>query len=273
MSCAGKTGKDLERCKAKANYEKLKKRHPNMTKSDTLLVNKSLRKSSKLENFTNKKIDAAVALKLKEKKLKSLKGKKAEVNLIGTANAKSRKTTVKVTPRKKALLKKNRTKRKEEYVSTAVFNKKELASKVTLSEKKKKTQEELAAEVKAKETQKSNAEKKKKTETKKPYVRGTGKSKLTKKTNVSVAQRRKTALANKKKKDNAATAASLAAKKAAVRKKLQRTTKEKLKDTGKKVKKIFKKKTPAQKKAKLEKKVNKKLSRKMTGPRWNAKWN
>ena len=68
-------------------------------------------------------------------------------------------------------------------------------------------------------------------------------------------------------------AISIKAKKDAIRKKLQRSTKEKLKDTGKKIKKIFKKKTPAQKKAKLERKVNKKLSRKMTGNRWNAKWN
>ena len=172
MSCKGLKGKALERCIAKANYEKLKKRHPNMTKSDTLLVNRSLSKSSKLQNFTNKKIDAAVALKLKEKGLKNLKGKEATVNLIGTATPKSRKSTVKVTPRKKALLKKNRKKRKEEYVSTAVFNKKELASKVTIKNKKKKTQAELAAEVKAKETKKSNAEKKKKNTTtkKKPYV-------------------------------------------------------------------------------------------------------
>lgn len=108
MSCKGLKGKALERCIAKANYEKLKKRHPNMTKSDTLLVNRSLSKSSKLQNFTNKKIDAAVALKLKEKGLKNLKGKEATVNLIGTATPKSRKSTVKVTPRKKALLKKNR---------------------------------------------------------------------------------------------------------------------------------------------------------------------
>ena len=87
MSCKGLKGKALERCIAKANYEKLKKRHPNMTKSDTLLVNRSLSKTANLENFTNKKIDAAVALKLKEKGLKNLEGKEADVNLIGTSVA------------------------------------------------------------------------------------------------------------------------------------------------------------------------------------------
>ena len=111
MSCKGLTGTPLKNCKAKAlkkakaqAYALLKKRHPNMTKNDTLLVNRSLSKTANLENFTKKKIEAAVALRLKEKGLKNIKGKRADIKLIGTALAKSRKTTVKTTPRKKAIL-------------------------------------------------------------------------------------------------------------------------------------------------------------------------
>ena len=158
MSCKGLKGTPLKNCRAKAlkkakEYARLQKRHPNMTKNDTLLVNKSSSKNSALENFTDKKTRAAVALKLKEKKQK-LEGNKAAINLIGTANAKSRKTTVVTTKGKKKLFKKRKT--KKEYISTAVYNKKDLASKVTITKDKKKTQEELAAEVKAKETKKSN---------------------------------------------------------------------------------------------------------------------
>jgi len=64
MSCKGLTGTPLKNCKAKAlkkakaqAYALLKKRHPNMTKNDTLLVNRSLSKTANLENFTKKKIE------------------------------------------------------------------------------------------------------------------------------------------------------------------------------------------------------------------------
>ena len=107
---------------------------------------------------------------------------------------------------------------------------------------------------------------------KKNYKRPT---ELTKKKQVklSLADRRKSALASKRVKDSTANAASLKKKRDAIRKKMDRPTTKKISDAAKKVTSVFKKKTPAQKESNKKKKIDKKLNRKMTGNRWNAKWN
>jgi len=116
MSCAGKTGDALAKCR---KYEALKKRYENFNaKKDTILVSKSNQQRGNDLKLRMRKARAAEVLALKEQKIKKQKPnttRKVTYNTKGSANEDK-----KVTQNKKTKV----------YTSTIKVNKKELANTI-----------------------------------------------------------------------------------------------------------------------------------------------
>jgi len=200
MSCAGKTGDALAKCR---KYEALKKRYENFNaKKDTILVSKSNQQRGNDLKLRMRKARAAEVLALKEQKIKKQKPnttRKVTYNTKGSANEDK-----KVTQNKKTKV----------YTSTIKVNKKELANTIV---KKSIKVKDTKKEVKVKTTLKPKGV----TKTK-PKVIATPKPKVVTKTKTKPKVLTKRELSDRNKSDKKASKERAKARRRSRRKGLDR---------------------------------------------------
>jgi len=207
MSCAGKTGDALAKCR---KYEALKKRYENFNaKKDTILVSKSNNQKGNDLKLRMRKAKAAEALALKEQKIKKQKPnttRKLTYNTKGSANEDK-----KVTQNKKTKV----------YTSTIKVNKKELANTIVKKSIKVKDTKKEVKKTKPKVKVKTTLKPKGITKTK-PKVIATPKPKVVTKTKTKPKVLTKRELSDRNKADKKASKERAKARRRSRRKGLDR---------------------------------------------------